>query len=110
MNIQIKELENKITEIIMLSKHRLCSGECSEQNKFVIGSILQEFECLLSIFLKNGKLRLYCEKFPIATRWTIIDCADYDSQADNNLFDKVEKFNDLCKKIDEKSKFYERLE
>ena len=106
MEPKLKEMESKIMEIIRLSEERLERGDLSERNKFVVGAILREFNEIHKYLIEHGKLLLCAVSLPIATRWTIIDSADFDNQADNYLFDKVRNFNKECKIIEGKYKIY----
>lgn len=106
MNAQLNEMINKTKEIIWLSEQRLSSKNISDQNRLVIKAILKDFRMILGCLEENGKLLLYAPERPIITRWTIIDSAEWDNEADNKLFDKVKEYNQACSEIDEWYKLY----
>ena len=107
MNVQLNETIKKTKEIILLSEQRLASKNISDQNRLVIKAILKDFRMILWCIEENGKLLLYTPERPIITRWTIIDSAEWDNEADNILFDKVREYNDkVCPVIDDMYKIY----
>ncbi len=93
-------------EIVSLCKERLAEYSnletknfSVEQNTFVINAILREFSEILEYWEASKNLILYSPKLPIGSRWTIIDSAEFDCLKDNELFDKVRNFNELCKSV-----------
>ena len=114
MNEFLMQLEILAQEIIEKCKERLNEYSCLEEKNFsveqnclVINVILREFTENLKSIQNNSKVILLNPKRQMWSLRTIIDSAEFDIPQDNELFDKVRKFNKICQIIDKKFILFE---
>ena len=92
-------LEELMNEIINDCKSVLNDDNFSTPNKEVISIILREFTEIREFYILNKKILLLSNgNWKLWSIRTIIDSADY--SFDNELFDKVRKFEKLCRILD----------
>ena len=74
-------------------------------NKFVIRVILNEFVEIRDYYYSNNKILLLSKRnWKLWSMRTIIDSANYNY--DNELFDKVRSFNNMCSALGEENIAY----
>ena len=101
----MEEIEKLIKQIIDDCLKLLNDDTNSTPNKFVIKVILNEFIEIRDYYYSNNQILLLDrENWKLWSIRTIIDSADYNY--DNELFDKVRLFSNMCNTLSEESIVY----
>lgn len=96
----MEQIKIVVKDMIHQCQDILSDDSSKTPNRNIIEVILREFQEISDYIEKYNQILLLNKKRQLWSIRTIIDSADY--SYDNELFDQVRSFQNMCKELDEK--------